>query len=316
MSVATERRPPAPVLSPDPASASLADVGLIDAFCDSLWLEHGLSRNTLAAYRRDLKGLGAWLRPPMDLVAADRELLLGYLSHRQRQGFKARSSARLLSALRRFYRWLLREQRIAVDPTLHIAMPRLPRALPATLSERSVEALLMAPDSDDTLGLRDRAMLEVLYATGLRVSELVGLELARVNARQGLVRVTGKGNKERLVPLGEEALTWIERYLLQSRPLLERGNDPHLFLSQRGRGMTRQTFWYRIKAHAASAGIRTQLSPHTLRHAFATHLVDHGADLRVVQMLLGHSDLSTTQIYTHVARERLKTLHREHHPRG
>ena len=296
--------------------AAPVDSELIDAFCDGLWLEHGLSRNTLDAYRRDLAGLSGWLPPGSSLSVADREALLGYLSHRQRLGFKARSSARLLSALRRFYRWLLREGRVAVDPTLHIEMPRLPRTLPATLSERSVETLLEAPDCDDTLGLRDRAMLEVLYATGLRVSELVGLELARVNVRQGLVRVTGKGDKERLVPLGEEALTWIDRYLLRSRPSLERGSDPHLFLSQRGRGMTRQTFWYRIKAHAATAGIRTALSPHTLRHAFATHLVDHGADLRVVQMLLGHSDLSTTQIYTHVARERLKTLHREHHPRG
>ena len=293
-----------------------ADSDLVDAFCDGLWLEHGLSRNTLDAYRADLAGLSAWLPPELGLLAADREALLGYLAHRQQLGFKARSSARLLSALRRFYRWLLREGRVAIDPTLHIEMPHLPRALPATLSERGVEALLEAPDCDDTLGLRDRAMLEVLYATGLRVSELVGLELARVNPRQGLVRVTGKGNKERLVPLGEEALTWIDRYLRASRPLLERAGDPHLFLSQRGRGMTRQTFWYRIKAHAAGAGIRGPLSPHTLRHAFATHLVDHGADLRVVQMLLGHSDLSTTQIYTHVARERLKTLHQEHHPRG
>ena len=299
---------------------------LIERFCDALWLEHGLSQNTLEAYRRDLLGLAAWLgsdgpgsdeQDQVGLEQADRERLLGYLASRQTDGLKARSSARLLSAMRRFYRWLLREQVIATDPSLHIDMPRLPKTLPATLSERQVEALLEAPDSGDDIGLRDRAMLEVLYATGLRVSELIGLELTRVNIRQGLVRVTGKGSKERLVPLGEEALNWIERYLRQARPLLQgAGADPRLFLTRRGSGMTRQAFWYRIKLYAQIAGISGAPSPHTLRHAFATHLVDHGADLRVVQMLLGHSDLSTTQIYTHVARERLKELHGEHHPRG
>lgn len=288
---------------------------LIDTFCDALWLEQGLSRNTLEAYRRDLWGLARWLSP-VTLDAVEQLQLLAYLNGRREAGLKARSSARLLSAMRRFYRYLLREQRIDRDPTRHIDMPRLPKALPATLSEAQVEALLDSPDLDDPLGLRDRAMLEVLYAAGLRVSELVSLELLRVNIGQGLVRVSGKGGKERLVPLGEQALDWVQRYLRESRPLLLRGDDPHLFLSLRGGGMTRQTFWYRIKLHARVAGIAGSLSPHTLRHAFATHLVDHGADLRVVQMLLGHSDLSTTQIYTHVARQRLKTLHQKHHPRG
>jgi len=291
-------------------------IALIERFCDALWLEHGLAQNTLEAYRRDLSGLAVWLSP-VALEQAGRDQLLDYLAERQQAGFKARSSARLLSALRRFYRWLLREQAIERDPTLHIDMPKLPKSLPATLGERQVEALLEAPDVGDDIGLRDRAMLEVLYASGLRVSELIGLELTRVNVRQGVVRVTGKGSKERLVPLGEEALSWIERYMRQSRPLLQgEGNDPRLFLTRRGSGMTRQAFWYRIKHHALVAGISGHLSPHTLRHAFATHLVDHGADLRVVQMLLGHSDLSTTQIYTHVARERLKELHGKHHPRG
>ena len=289
---------------------------LIERFCDALWLERGLARNTLEAYRRDLAGLACWLQP-QPLEQAGRERLLAYLADREAAGLKASSSARLLSTMRRFYRWLLAGQSIASDPTLHIDMPQLPLKLPATLGEQQVEALLQAPDTGDDIGLRDRAMLEVLYATGLRVSELVGLELTRVNIRQGLVRVIGKGNKERLVPLGEEALLWIERYLRQARPLLQgAGADPRLFLTRRGSGMTRQAFWCRIKIHGQVAGISGRLSPHTLRHAFATHLVDHGADLRVVQMLLGHSDLSTTQIYTHVARERLTALHAEHHPRG
>ena len=294
----------------------LPGIAVIERFCDALWLEHGLAQNTLAAYRRDLCGLAGWLAP-LVLEQAGREQILAYLAERQAAGIKARSSARLLSALRRFYRWLLREQAIARDPTLHIDMPKLPGSLPVTLGEHQVEALLEAPDVGDDIGLRDRAMLEVLYATGLRVSELIGLALTRVNVRQGLVRVTGKGSKERLVPLGEEALSWIERYLRRSRPLLQgESNDPRLFLTRRGSGMTRQAFWYRIRHYAPVAGISGHLSPHTLRHAFATHLVDHGADLRVVQMLLGHSDLSTTQIYTHVARERLKALHGLHHPRG
>jgi len=291
---------------------------VIDAFCDALWLEQGLAQNTLTAYRRDLLGLAGWLAPET-LEAAGREQLLSYMNSRREAGLKPRSAARLLSTLRRFYRYLLRQALIARDPTLHIDMPQLPKTLPATLSEAQVEALLTAPQVDDPLGLRDRAMLELLYATGLRVSELVSLQLAWVNPRQGVVRVTGKGNKERLVPLGEEALDWLDRYLLESRPVMAAagaGSDPRVFLSQRGTGMTRQAFWYRIKHYAQVAGVAGNPSPHTLRHAFATHLVDHGADLRVVQMLLGHSDLSTTQIYTHVARERLKTLHQAHHPRG
>lgn len=293
-----------------------ADRALLDAFCDALWLEEGLARNTLEAYRRDLTGLARW-SSPAGLERLEKAQLQAYLALRRQQGLQLRSLTRLLSAVRRFYAYLLREQRVARDPSADVATPRPPKRLPATLSERQVEDLLAAPDLDDPLGLRDRAMLELLYAAGLRVSELVSLELLRVNTRQGLVRVSGKGGKERLVPIGEQALDWLQQYLLRSRPVLVRANaDRHLFLSLRGTGMTRQTFWHRVKQHARTAGIGTSLSPHTLRHAFATHLVDHGADLRVVQMLLGHSDLSTTQIYTQVARQRLKALHQAHHPRG
>jgi len=234
-----------------------------------------------------------------------------------RAGTKPRSTARLLSSLRRFYRYQVREGRLAEDPTALVDSPRVGRPLPDSLSEGEVEALLAAPEVEDTVGRRDRAMLELLYATGLRVSELVALPVAGVNTRQGVVRVTGKGDKQRLVPLGEEATGWLEDYTATARTALLAGRQtPFLFVTARGTGMTRQAFWYRIKTYAAAAGIRKPLSPHTLRHAFATHLVNHGADLRVVQMLLGHSDLSTTQIYTHVARQRLRDLHAEHHPRG
>ncbi len=290
----------------------------VSAFVDALWMEHGLSDHTLNAYRSDLLGLALWLNEQdATLPGARRDQILGYLAARVGEGARPRTTARLLSSLRRYYRYLVREGRISKDPSAQIEGPRLGRPLPDTLSEADVEALLAAPDVQVTLGLRDRAMLEVVYAAGLRVSELVSLTREQANLQQGVVRVMGKGSKERLVPLGEEALGWLQRYLEEGRPALSRGSDTsHLFLSRQGRGMTRQTFWHRIKQLAAQAGIHKHLSPHSLRHAFATHLLNHGADLRVVQMLLGHSDLSTTQIYTHVARERLQSLHAQHHPRG
>jgi integrase/recombinase XerD len=294
------------------------DHPLIDRFLDALWLEKGLSEHTRAAYRSDLALFNGWLAERgLALPAAGREIILDHLAWRLAQGYKARSTARLLSGLRGFYRYLLRERLIAQDPTLQVELPQLGKPLPKSLSEADVEALLAAPALDDALGLRDRCMLEVLYACGLRVSELVGLSLEQLNLRQGVLRIFGKGSKERLVPLGEEAIVWIERYLRDGRGVLLGGRPSDvLFPSNRGEQMTRQTFWHRIKLHARSAGLNAQLSPHTLRHAFATHLLNHGADLRVVQLLLGHSDLSTTQIYTHVARARLQELHARHHPRG
>ncbi|ASK33378.1 site-specific tyrosine recombinase XerD [Alcanivorax sp. N3-2A] len=290
---------------------------LIDAWLDHQWLERGLSRHTLESYGRDLRQFGQWLAAHGDQLArCDRVALLSFLADRHAEGVGARSVARQLSALKSFFRWMRRENRIAEDPTLNVARPRTGRPLPKTLSEADVSALLAAPDLDDPLGLRDRAMLEVLYASGLRVSELVGLTLGQVNTRQGLVRVVGKGDKERLVPLGEEALHWLERYRREARPLLVGADQEVLFPSRRGSMMTRQTFWHRIKQLAVRAGVQKPLSPHTLRHAFATHLLNHGADLRVVQLLLGHSDLSTTQIYTHVAQQRLEALYEQHHPRS
>lgn len=293
-----------------------AGLSEIDQFLDALWTEKGLSDHTLAAYRRDLQSVAHRLGgKPLRQAGADE--LQAYLAERLAQGASARSVARQLSCLRSFYAYHLREGRLTVDPAASISSPKLGRPLPKTLTEADVEALLAAPDTTDTLGLRDRCMLEVLYATGLRVSELVGLTLAQVNLRQGVVRVFGKGSKERLVPLGDEAMDWLIQYQHQARGLLLRGAQSDvLFPSNRGQEMTRQTFWHRIKHWAKVAGIQKPLSPHTLRHAFATHLINHGADLRVVQLLLGHSDLSTTQIYTHVARERMKQLHQLHHPRG
>ena len=301
-----------------PAAPSAAQQQLIDQFLDSLWLEKGLSKHTRSAYRTDLRSLAGWLEGRGGaLQRASRADLMAYMGWRLAAGYQARSSARMLSCVRSFYRYLLRQQLISEDPTRDVAMPKLGRPLPKSLSEADVERLLTAPDTEDSLGLRDRCMLEVLYATGLRVSELVGLRLDQLNLRQGVVRVTGKGSKERLVPLGEEAMTWLEQYLHSARIQLLAGKPADvLFPSRLGQMMTRQTFWHRIKQHALTAGIRSPLSPHTLRHAFATHLLNHGADLRVVQMLLGHSDLSTTQIYTHIARERLHDLHAQHHPRG
>lgn len=291
---------------------------LLDRFLDALWSEHGLARNTLTAYRADLAALAIWLQGGgASLRQAERAQLLDYLSARIHLGVKARSSARLVTSLRRFYRWLARENLIAEDPSALIEMPKIGRPLPKVLSESQVESLLAAPVTETALGLRDRAMLELLYATGLRVSELVGLRIHQVNLRQGVVQVRGKGGRERLVPIGEESLTWLERYLKKARAELLDGHPAEcVFPSRRGVAMSRQNFWHLIRRYAQQAGIRTALSPHTLRHAFATHLVNRGADLRVVQMLLGHSDLSTTQIYTHVARARLKGLHQAHHPRG
>ncbi len=290
----------------------------IERFLDALWMERGLSANTLSAYRRDLQGLARWLLARnAALLQAGRAQLQDFLAWRHQQGSQPRSIARQLSCLRRFYRFAVREGLLAADPSERIEAPRLGRPLPEALTEADVEALLAAPRTDDPLGLRDRAMLELLYATGLRVSELVNLKLAEINTRQGVLRTQGKGGKVRLVPLGEEALDWLDRYLREARVELLKGRPCEtVFVTRRGGPLTRQAFWYLIKRHARQAGITAHLSPHTLRHSFATHLLNHGADLRVVQMLLGHSDLSTTQIYTHVANERLKELHAAHHPRG
>ncbi len=294
------------------------DTALIERFLDALWLERGLSENTLSAYRSDLQGLAVWLQSSeLGLLRAGRSELMRYLQWRVEQGAKPRSSARLLSSIRRFYRYLLRESLISEDASARIDAPKLGRPLPKTLTEEEVERLLEAPDLSTPMGLRDRAMLELLYASGLRVSELVNLVLAQVNFQQGLVKVMGKGSKERLVPLGEEALEWLQRFMREGRGLILGGRRSEaLFPSKRGAAMSRQAFWQLIKRYALQAGIDKPLSPHTLRHAFATHLLNHGADLRVVQLLLGHTSLSTTQIYTFVAQERLKGLHAEHHPRG
>ena len=291
----------------------------LDRFCDALWLEDGLSPRSLESYRRDLTQLFAWLeKRGLGPDAAQRDHLQAFLAHRTlEQKVAARSLARQLTAIKRYHRWLLREGRRTDDPTLTVDAPRLPKPLPKSLSEAEVEALLAAPDVDKPLGLRDRAMLEALYAAGFRVSELVALPVAAVSLTDGVARVFGKGGKERLVPLGEVAQDWIVRYAREARPLLLKGRGSEaLFVTERGGPMTRQMFWVLIKRHAKKAGITAHLSPHTLRHAFATHLLNHGADLRVVQLLLGHADISTTQVYTHVARERLKQLHGEHHPRG
>jgi len=293
---------------------------LIDAFCDQVWLEDGLAATSLASYRRDLSLWADWLERAARkaLLAADRGDVETFLADQFRAKAKATSIGRRLSALRRFYRMHAALGSIGTDPTLRVRAPKLPRRLPKSLSEEQVEALLDAPDTDTTLGLRDRAMLETLYASGLRVSELVGLKLAQVGFDTGVVRVLGKGSKERLVPLGEEALHWLKRYLDSARKaLLGPAKSDAVFVTTRRRALTRQAFWQLVKRYAIKAGIPpASLSPHTLRHAFATHLLNHGADLRVVQLLLGHSDITTTTIYTHVARERLKQLHARHHPRG
>jgi len=305
------------VVKPGKEAAAEIDPA-IGRFLDAVWMERGLSSNTLAAYRADLVALSRWLGSrSMTLARASRADLLAFISARVAAGARPRSMARQLSSFRRFYRQLMREGAVREDPTAQIAMPRIGRSLPKSLTEAEVESLLNAPRVDDPLGHRDRAMLETLYATGLRVSELVNLRSSQLNLTQGVIRVLGKGNRERLIPLGEEAVRWLSGFMSGSRGeiLLERSTD-FLFPTRRGDSMTRQAFWHIIKRYARKAGINRDLSPHTLRHAFATHLLNHGADLRVVQLLLGHSDLSTTQIYTHVARERMKELHAEHHPRG
>lgn len=296
-----------------------SDIQLIDQFIDAVWMEHGLSKNTLNAYRTDLRKTAEWLTEQNrgELVRATRGDLLDLMAARSEAQHSPRSTARLLSSLRRFFSYCQRQALVSEDPTRLLSTPKLGRPLPDSLTEDEVERLLAAPDTGTGMGIRDRAMLELLYATGLRVSELVGLQNSQVNLRQGILRVTGKGEKERLVPLGEESIDWLEKYQRQVRPELAGEATPEaLFLTSRRQGMTRQAFWYLIKRYASKVGIRSKLSPHTLRHAFATHLLNHGADLRAVQMLLGHSNISTTTIYTHVANARLKALHARHHPRG
>lgn len=291
---------------------------LLDDFIDCLWLEEGLSQNTLNSYRQDLKQFTAWLETQAEksLLDAQATDIQSYLVFRHPTS-QPRSLGRMIASLRRLYRYCLRENKISLDPSLHIESPKLPRSLPKSLNEEKVVALLNAPDISQPIGLRDRAMLELLYASGLRVSELVNVKVSEISLNDGVVRITGKGNKTRLVPMGQEAVEWIARYLQEARPqILQQHLCDSLFVTQRAAAMTRQAFWYLIKRYAAAADIHKPLSPHTLRHAFATHLLNHGADLRVVQMLLGHADISTTQIYTYVARERLKQLHSKHHPRG
>jgi integrase/recombinase XerD len=297
---------------------AFADDALIDRFVDAVWIEDGLAPLTLAAYRRDLRALAGWMRAHGGhaIERAQESDLLGYVAARH-SGTRATTANRRLAAFRRFYRWALREQVATADPTLKLAAARMPMRMPRSLTQAQVESLLEAPDAASPLGLRDRAMLELLYASGLRVSELVGVKSVHLSLTEGVVRVMGKGSRERLVPFGEEAHQWISRYLQEARPLiLERRISDALFVTVRGSAMTRQMFWNLIKRYALQAGITVPLSPHTLRHAFATHLLNHGADLRAVQMLLGHADISTTTIYTHVARERLRALHAQHHPRG
>ena len=301
-----------------PKNSSSTEPGpLVGAFIEALWLEDGLSPNTLAAYRRDMQGFSQWLQAQsINLEHAGENEVQAYFADRFDQT-RASTANRRLTVLRRFYQWALREKHVSTDPTLKLLTAKQAPRLPQTLSEAQVEALLAAPNTETPLGLRDRAMLELLYASGLRVSELVGLPMLSLNLREGVLRITGKGNKERLVPFGEEAADSLQNYLSQSRPvLLGKQNSPAVFVTQQGTAMSRVMFWKLIKKYALLADVHVPLSPHTLRHAFATHLLNHGADLRAVQMLLGHSDISTTTIYTHVARERLKALHAQHHPRG
>jgi integrase/recombinase XerD len=302
-----------------PQSKSLtSSEELVDRFLDAIWMERGLSQNTLGAYRADLMTLARGLaEKDKSIETADKADLLAFIAGRVEGGAKPRSTARQLSSFRRFFRYIMREGMRDTDPTADIEMPRIGRSLPKTLTEEEVDSLLNAPNTDEPLGHRDRAMLELLYATGLRVSELINLKQSQINFNQGVLRIVGKGDRERLIPLGDESQRWLRDFIDGPRMeiLLERQTD-YLFPTRRGDRMTRQAFWHIIKRYSDKAGVRKKLSPHSLRHAFATHLLNRGADLRVVQLLLGHSDLSTTQIYTHVARERLKDLHGEHHPRG
>lgn len=306
---------------------SQAEQQMIENFIDHLWMENGLSENTLSAYRNDLAGFSLWLaEKQQSLASVDTGVIQAFLAFNYTIKQKRRSVARLLSTLRRFYLYLLRENKISEDPTHLLESPKGERSLPLSLNEQQIDDLLAAPDTSDELGLRDRAMLEVLYATGLRVSELINLQTSQISLQQGVIRVVGKGNKERLVPVGEIALDWLMQYYQLSRPCLlsrsksekkQLSQSSDVFVTKRGRSMTRQAFWYIVKRYALVAGIAAdRLSPHTLRHAFATHLLNHGADLRVVQMLLGHSDISTTQIYTHVADQRLRDMYKNHHPRA
>tara|TARA_B100000780_G_C21093513_1_gene440837 strand:- start:466 stop:1383 length:918 start_codon:yes stop_codon:yes gene_type:complete len=294
------------------------NITTIDEFIDHLWLEDGLSKNTLSSYRFDLILFSNWLCESMnlDLIHVSQSEIQQYLAYKFPTS-QARSISRLLATLRRLYRFLLREKRVDQDPTLKLQTPKIPKTLPKILSEEEVESLLNSPNTKSPLGLRDKAMLELIYACGLRVTELVGILLTEVIITDGIIRVTGKGSKTRLVPMGEESVDWVQQYIANARHnILKNKTSKFLFVTSRGGAMTRQAFWYLIKKYALITSIKKPLSPHVLRHAFATHLINHGADLRVVQMLLGHSDISTTQIYTHVARERLKKLHQEHHPRG
>lgn len=306
---------------------SITEQQIIENFIDHLWMENGLSENTLSAYRNDLAGFALWLGVQHALLKnATTSMIQDFLAHNYQLQQKRRSVARLLSTLRRFYLYLQRENLVSEDPTHLLESPKGERSLPVSLNEQQVDDLLAAPDVNSDLGLRDRAMLEMLYATGLRVSELISLQTSQISLQQGVIRVIGKGDKERLVPVGEEALEWLAKYYQQSRPQLltkiiskqkHAGQSSEIFVTKRGGAMTRQAFWYMVKRYALIAGIATDhLSPHTLRHAFATHLLNHGADLRVVQMLLGHSDISTTQIYTHVADQRLRDMYKNHHPRA
>ncbi|AOT07277.1 site-specific tyrosine recombinase XerD [Pseudoalteromonas luteoviolacea] len=295
------------------------DFDPIESFLDALFLEQGLSDNTISAYRTDLEKFSSFIQTELDsqdILAISVADVEAYLAYRVDLGLKPRSTARSISALKRFYLYWVNQKKISQSPLVNIAQPKTAQSLPKTLSEQEVEALLNAPNVEDAMGLRDKAMLELLYATGLRVTELVGLRIEQINLRQAVVLVKGKGGKERMVPMGEESLRWVEQFLNVGRPQMVKHANDFVFPSKRGIGMTRQTFWHRIKHYAMLADVKSPLSPHTLRHAFATHLLNHGADLRVVQMMLGHSDLSTTQIYTHVASERLKSLHEQHHPRA
>jgi len=294
------------------------DIRFIEKYTDSLWLEKGLSDNTIVSYARDLRQLDKYLaQRGLSIAFAESGDLMSFLADRSQAGVKASSLARYLSSIKGFYKYMVRENHLAANPASLIDAPKQGRPLPKSLTESDVEALLAAPNVGTGIGLRDRAMLELLYACGLRVSELVNLDMSQLNLSAGVVKVFGKGSKERLVPIGEVAQNWLQKYIKQARPqLLKVAASGVLFPSNRGQHMTRQTFWHRIKQHGLTAGIQKPLSPHVLRHAFATHLLNHGADLRVIQMLLGHSDLSTTQIYTHVATQRLQNLHSQHHPRG
>ncbi len=303
-----------------PAIPILSNNEIIDGFCDAIWLEDGLAKNTLASYRADLIIFERWLKAngrEKSLLEVTRQDILAYLADAFSQSKKPRTSARLLSTLKRLYQFFLREGSVKEDPTLKIRSPKIPKNIPQSLIEIDVDKILEAPNTDNPMGIRDRAMLEVLYGSGLRVSELVSIRMNQINLSEGVIRVVGKGSKERVIPIGEPARDWVGKYLEISRPvILGRRISDTLFVTNRHRGMSRQAFWNLIRKYVFVAGVKKKVSPHTLRHAFATHLLNHGADLRVVQLLLGHANVSTTQIYTHVAKERLKSLHEKHHPRG